>query len=184
MARELRQATAVTSVLNPDGPSYSNSATTSVTFAADFDGDGCINGVAPNPMPQPPVVCQAALPGEPGDPHLLLGPGRDGPPALPDPRDAGRDELPGQRRPADPRRPGHDVQAQLSQQPLSLRRNSDGITTWRELDAAGAPVGNDNDQLDEPDLGNVDSVVIELVVSANGAHAQSYTTQVDLRNLS
>jgi len=58
MARELRQATAITSVQNPDGASYDASAITSVTFAADFNGDGCIDGVMPSPAPSPTPVCQ------------------------------------------------------------------------------------------------------------------------------
>src|SRR5947209_6603435 len=89
MARELRQATALTSVLNPDGPSYSTSNITAGTFKADFNGDGCSNGVMPSPAPTPTPTCVA----------------------------------------------------------------------------------------DDP-------MVIALTASANGAHVQNYTTQVDLRNLS
>src|SRR6185437_7790621 len=51
MARELRQADAITGVINPDGASYNPAAVTAVTFTADFNGDGCIDGVAPSPAP-------------------------------------------------------------------------------------------------------------------------------------
>src|SRR4051794_421283 len=59
MARELRQATSLQTVLNPDGPSYAPSNITAVTFSADFNGDGCINGVMPNPVPTPTPTCAA-----------------------------------------------------------------------------------------------------------------------------
>src|SRR3954454_8106900 len=47
MARELRQATSLTQVMNPDVTGYSSSAITAVTFTSDFNGDSCIDGVAP-----------------------------------------------------------------------------------------------------------------------------------------
>ena len=62
--------------------------------------------------------------------------------------------------------------------------NGDGITTWSELDQAGPPVGNNDDALDQPEMANIDSVVIDLTVASSGRFSQSYETQVDLRNLS
>jgi len=59
--------------------------------------------------------------------------------------------------------------------------NGDGITDWTELDAAGAPVGNANSVIDGPELDHVDSVAISITV-LDGPHAQTYQTQVDLRN--
>src|SRR3954454_7903715 len=38
MARELRQATSLTTVINADGPAYNSSNMTGVTFTADFNG--------------------------------------------------------------------------------------------------------------------------------------------------
>jgi prepilin-type N-terminal cleavage/methylation domain-containing protein len=184
MARELRQASAVTMVKNPDGVAYSSSATTAVTFTADFDGDRCIDGVAPTPAPTPTPVCSPASAANPEtltycwDPaatvrQLYLIPG-----AL----------------------PGQDCQVsgalpilagQVTSFKLSYRSNQylydasgDGITTWSELDDAGPPVGDQDDALTAPELGNVDSVVIDLLVAAPTGHAQTYVTQVDLRNLS
>ena len=184
MARELRQASTVTTALNPDGASYSSTATTAVTFSADFNGDGCIDGVAPSPAPTPAPVCQAYTAANPEtltycwDPaatvrQLYLIPGT----------------LPGQSCQVSGALP--ILAGQVTSFKLSYRSNQylydasgDGITTWTELDEAGPPVGNSDDTLNQPELGNVDSVVIDLLVSAKGQHSQSYVTQVDLRNLS
>lgn len=188
MARELRQAEALTAVRNPDGTTYDSSAITSVTFTADFNGDGCIDGVVPSPAPSPAPVCQPYTASNPEtltycwDPsasvrQLYLIPG-----ALAGASCQVNGALP-------------ILAGQVSSFKLSYRSNNylydgdtgdpgDGITTWTELDQAGPPVGNDDGALDQPDLANVDSVVVELTVSTNGNHAQTYTTQVDLRNLS
>lgn len=183
MARELRQADAITEVRNPDGDAYDSSAITTITFNADFNGDGCIDGVMPSPAPSPAPVCQAASDSNPEtlsycwDPsaavrQLYLVPG-----TLPDGTCQTDDALP-------------ILAGQVTSFKLSYRSNEylyagdDGITTWSELDQAGPPVGNNDGQLDSPELTDIDSVVIDVTVSANGNHSQSYTTQVDLRNLS
>jgi len=184
MARELRQATAITNVLNPDGASYSSSAITAVTFTADFNGDGCIDGVAPSPAPTPAPVCQAYSANNPEtltycwDPsgtskQLYLIPGT----------------LSGTTCQVSGAMP--ILAGQVTSFTLAYRSNlylydanGDGITTWTELDAAGSPVGNTDGQLDQPEMANLDSIVIDLTVASNGSFAQSYETQVDLRNLS
>jgi prepilin-type N-terminal cleavage/methylation domain-containing protein len=184
MARELRQASTVATALNPDGASYSSTLTTAVTFNADFNGDGCIDGVAPSPTPTPAPVCQSYTAANPEtltycwDPsatvrQLYLIPGT----------------LPGQSCQVSGALP--ILAGQVTSFKLSYRSNQylydasgDGITTWSELDAAGPPVGNADGALSQPELGNVDSVVIDLLVSSNGQHSQTYVTQVDLRNLS
>jgi prepilin-type N-terminal cleavage/methylation domain-containing protein len=186
MAREMRQASALTEVQNPDGASYDSSGITSVTFTADFNGDGCIDGTTSVVG----VVCQPYSEANPEtltycwDPdadvrQLYLIPG----------------SLTGDDCQVDGALP--ILAGQVTSFKLSYRSNEylydttggnpsggDGITTWTELDEAGAPVGNDDGVLNDPELGNVDSVVIALTVSADGNHAQAYTTQVDLRNLS
>lgn len=58
-------------------------------------------------------------------------------------------------------------------------KNGDGVTTWQELDASPG-VGNGNGTLDV-ELAKIDSVVIELTIT-DGGHAQTYQTQVGLRN--
>jgi hypothetical protein len=57
----------------------------------------------------------------------------------------------------------------------------DGLTSWTELDAAGAPVGDADGVLGSTELDHVDSLVLSITVAA-GTHRQSYDTQVDLRN--
>jgi prepilin-type N-terminal cleavage/methylation domain-containing protein len=183
MARELRQATVLQTVLNPDGPSYNASNVTAVTFSADFNGDGCINGVMPSPTPSPTPTCVANDANNPEvltycwDPsatvrQLFLIPG-----AL-----AGSScQVAG----AKPILAGQVTAFKLSYRSNNYLAdaNNDGITTWLELDQAGPPLGNEDNALDT-ELPEVDSVVIALTVSANGTHVQNYTTQVDLRNLS
>ena len=184
MARELRQATALTAVLNPDGPSYSSSAITAVTFTADFNGDGCIDGVAPTPAPTPPPVC---LPYSSSNPETLT--------YCWDPSATVRQLylIPGVLASANCQVAGARpiLAGQVTTFELTYRSNrylydasGDGITTWLELDQAGPPVGNQDGTLDQPELANIDSVVIDLTVASNGKHSQSYQTQVDLRNLS
>lgn len=180
MARELRQATAISSVQNPDGAAYSSSAITAVTFKADFNGDGCIDGVAFTTG----ATCAAYAVSNPEtltycwDPsvtvrQLYLVPGTV----------SGTNCATSGARPI--------LAGQVTTFRVSYRSNSylydadgDGITTWSELDAAQPPVGNSNGTLDATELKNVDSAVIALTVSAGGAHTQQYQTQVDLRNLS
>lgn len=185
MARELRQATVLTTVLNPDGAAYNSSGITAVTFSADFNGDGCINGAAPTPTPDPAPTCVADDANNPEvltycwEPaasvrQLYLIPG-----TLPGGTCQAAGALP-------------ILAGQVTAFKLSYRSNDylydadgDGVTTWTELDANGPPAGNSNGQLDA-ELPMVDSVVMDLTVAAapNDAHPQRYTTQVDLRNLS
>jgi prepilin-type N-terminal cleavage/methylation domain-containing protein len=183
MSRELRQASAITAVLNPDGSTFDPSAVTALTFSADFDGDGCINGVAPTPAPTPAPTCVAANPNNPEvltycyDPapnseRLVLIPG-----VLTGTTCTQAGALP-------------ILAANVTSLMFSYRSNSylydtsgDGITTWRELDAAEAPVGDQDENINTGDLTNIDSVVIDVSL-LEGSHRQNYRTQVDLRNLS
>ncbi len=184
MAREMRQATALTAVQNPDGAAYDATRVTSLTFTADFNGDGCIDGVAPTPTPAPAPTCTAASSNNPEtltycwDPsasvrQLYLVPG-----TVTGTNCAGTGARP-------------ILAGQVSTFELAYRSNrylndanSDGVTTWSELDAAVAPVGDRNDTLDANELKSIDSVVLLVTVSDKGAHTQTYQTQVDLRNLS
>lgn len=59
--------------------------------------------------------------------------------------------------------------------------NGDGATTWQELDAAAAPVGDQDGLPDGPELANIDLLEISMTV-LDGARAQTYDTRVDLRN--
>jgi prepilin-type N-terminal cleavage/methylation domain-containing protein len=198
IARELRQATAlttppgftqasaITAVNNPDGASYSSSAITTVTFTADFNGDGCIDGHhGYNQTGSPPDSGCSAY--NPNDPETLT--------YCWDPSSSVRELflIPGVYN-------GSTCQTnnavailagQVSSFKLSYRStqyladaNGDGITTWTELDNAGLPYGNKNNTLDSGELPEIDSIVIDITASNGGGHSQSYTTEVDLRNVS
>jgi len=59
--------------------------------------------------------------------------------------------------------------------------DANGMTSWQELDAADLPVG-DNDGVPDPaELELVDLVTVSMTV-LDGPHAQTYRTEVDLRN--
>jgi type II secretory pathway pseudopilin PulG len=181
MARELRQANGLTRVLNADGPGYSNSAITVVTFTADFNGDGCIDGVNSAGTATGCTSYQSSNPETLTycwDPsasvrQLYLIPG-----ALTGNTCQATGALP-------------ILAGQVTSFKLTYRSNQylydsngDGVTSWLEVDQADPPVGDGNSTLDANELSKIDSIVIDLGVSANGAHNQTYTTQVDLRNLS
>lgn len=184
MSRELRQADAITGVVNPDGTSYNPAAVTAITFTADFNGDGCIGTATPSPAPTPAPTCQddsATNPeiltycwnGSTTDGQLYLIPGT---------LNGATCDVPG----AMPILTGDVTMFKLTYRSNQYLydTNGDGITSWTELDAAPSPIGNDDHLLDQPDLSNVDSVVIDLTVASKDHHTQSYETQVDLRNLS
>jgi len=60
---------------------------------------------------------------------------------------------------------------------------ADGITDWRELDHAGAPIGNGDDKLDQnSELDLVNSIKIVVTLS-DGGHTQTTQTLVSLRNV-
>lgn len=67
--------------------------------------------------------------------------------------------------------------------------DGDGDTTWQELDAAGAPVGNTNGVLDV-ELAHVDRLELTLSVEddpedepESETFNQTYVTKVDMRNV-
>lgn len=187
IARELRQANAIIAVRNPDGVGvYDPTAITSVTFTADFNGDGCIDSTS---YTGASTVCTPNA----NDPETLT--------YCWDPSSSVRELflIPGTLSGTNCQASG--AQAILSGDvtafKLSYRSNNylcdagdsigdyanDGITTWGELDACGPPYGNQNQTLDA-ELSEIDSVVIDITASTNGAHSQTYTTEVDLRNRS
>lgn len=179
MARELRQATSIKSVMNPDGASYNANGVTAITFTADFNGDGCIDGVAADGTT---TGCSA---NDPSNPETLT--------YCWDPSANVRElfliagTFSGSSCTVNGAQP--ILAGKVSAFKLSYRSNlylydanNDGITTWSELDAAGPPAGNSNGTLDT-ELSEIDSIVIDLTAQS-GSHTQTYTTQVDLRNLS
>jgi prepilin-type N-terminal cleavage/methylation domain-containing protein len=174
VSRELRQATAIRYALNADGPGRSESAVTMISFEADFDGDGCIAGspscAAVNPAdPESLTYChQPAAGGDAGRlyiiPQLVLTPTTSceslGVPIL-----AGRVDR-------------FQLQYRSNEYRYDLSP-TDGVTSWQELDAAPAPVGNGNGTLDD-ELGSVNSLVVDLTLDAGTG--RTYRTHVALRN--
>lgn len=157
IARELRQASEVTAVGNPD-------PTRSVTFGVDFNGNGTIDASTVDPERltytwdgQRILLSAADTTGTTVTQPILSG-------------EVSEFRL--------------DYRSSLYQYDC----NSDGVTTWQELDAAacgptGNTVGNGNGALDAAELAHIDSVVLEFSV-LDGSRKQDYRTQIDLRNAS
>jgi prepilin-type N-terminal cleavage/methylation domain-containing protein len=201
VSRDLRQAVptflasvespAIESVQDPDGTGHVSGGVTSVTFQADFSGDGCVAGVVSDPLAGAPAgtSCNPAKTVDASAPevvtycwdgsaanaqHIYLISGA---------------VVTGTCNPVGGGSAQPLVSGRVSDFTLSYRSNlyrydsdGNGVTTWSELDAAGSPVGNDNDGLDSLELLNISGVVISLTAS-NGAASQTYQTQVDLRNM-
>jgi type II secretory pathway pseudopilin PulG len=179
MARDLRQAEAIVTAVDPDGPSFDASHIVAVRFQGDFDGDGCIGGVGPSCLPYNPsnpediTYCF-----EPSTAQLYVidnqAPGVT--PVTPTSTacDGGQPLL-----------AGNVSSFKITYRSSDYRYDlnpTDGVTTWLELDERGLPVGNNNGALDV-ETANVNSLVLEVTTSID-SHSQAYRTQVDLRNLS
>lgn len=187
MARDLRQASRIVTAVNPDGPSFSTSGLVAVRFASDFDGDGCIGGSAPNPAPDPPPTCLPANAGNPEDITYCFQPGInqvfiiDNKAAAVTPVSSTSTSCDG----GQPLLAGNVSGLHVEYRSNQYRYDGDpldGVTTWRELDAALPPVGNANGALDV-ELSEVDAVVLNIRMQIEG-RTQTYRTQVDLRNRS
>lgn len=178
IARDVRQANVVVTAVNPDGGAFSTTSIVAIRFTSDFDGDGCINGVGTGPClaysasnPEDVTYCFA-----PTTAQLYVIDSRGTPVTPAITTCAG----------GQPLLAGNVAKFQISYRSNVYRDDlnpSDGVTTWRELDESGPPDGNNNGLLDAVELLNVDSVVLDLTMSAGG-HKQTYRTQVDLRNRS
>ncbi|MDP3894873.1 type II secretion system protein J [Nocardioides sp.] len=158
MARELRQARAIDAV-----QFHSETVTTTaITFWTDFDGDGVRDLGAVDPE----VLTYRW---EPGTAQLTLTADDVDGTAITRPILAGNVQ---------------SFDLQLRSSLWQYDTSADGVaTTWTELDAAGAPVGNVNARPDGPELGLIDLVAVRLVV-ADGEASQTFSFQTDLRNRS
>lgn len=155
LVRELRQAGTIDRIdlpINPTDP-------TAITFWADFDNDRARDTDAADPE----VLTYRYIPGS-GQITLTVN-------------DAGGTAV-----------TTPILAENVTTFTLSLRSsqwqydgNADGIVDWSELDAAAAPVGNQNGKPDGNELARIDSVVLELAVF-RGGRQQDYRTQVDFRN--
>jgi len=198
MAGDLRQATAVfntdavtgvvtetpaiTDVQNPE-PLGVPGALTSITFNADFSGDTCIDGVVSDGICATPPAFDQNYPETETfcwDPTVEVvyliagGVQHDGHCT---PAHAGVS--------AQPLLSGKvtDLQIDCDSNNYLYDADGDGVTTWKELDAAAPPVGNGNGLLDTAELPRIDSLKIVATLS-NGGHSQTYQTLVSLRNVS
>lgn len=187
MARDLRQANTVVTAVNPDGPAFSTSRIVAIRAQADFDGDGCVGGT--NPVTGSTSGCQSYNPSNPEDITYCFDPASqqlyviDNQAAGVTPVSSTSTSCSG----GQPLLAGNVRSFSIEYRSNEYRYDlnpSDGITTWRELDAAPAPVGNGNGLLDaSSELAKIDSVVLNATMSVSG-RTQTYRTQVDLRNKS
>lgn len=186
MARELRQADAITYVVNADGPSYSAAGLTAVSLRADFNRDGCSGNVVVAPCftdtaSNPEDITYCFDPGaatEVGRRSLWLIPtGLTAPPATCSVSGA---------QPILSGRVGQFKVEYRSNEYLYDNAPADGVTTWREMDAAGPPVGDagsSDGNINTTSIDFVNSLVLHLTMWRD-THTQKYQTQVDLRNKS
>lgn len=179
MSRDLRQANTIVTGLNPDKPPATAGGIVAVRFTADYNGDGC----APSPVTATvscPIAYNAGNPEDltycydPGTRQLYVADNQATAPTSPITCSGGQPLLAGNVA-------GFTIEYNSNQYHYDLSP-SNGITTWRELDAAAPPVGNNNSALDV-ELADIDSLVLNLTMSVDG-HQQTYRTQVDLRNKS
>lgn len=161
MARELRQASDVIAVQFHSA----TSTTTAITFWTDFDGDGVRDLSAADPE----VLTYRW---EPGTARLTLTADDASGTAVTRPILAG-----------DVVSLDLQLRSSLWQYDGELDGVLDGTTSWQELDAAGAPVGNGNGRPDDPELEHIDLVSVRLEV-ADGSGSQTFSFQADLRNRS
>ena len=174
ISRELRQATALRYALNADGPTRSDSAVTMVSFEADFNGDGCIagsSGCAAVSAADPESLTYCHQPPAAGTegrlyiiPQLITTPTTScaslGVPIL-----AGRVDR-------------FELQYRSNLYRYDLAPTN-GVTTWRELDVATTPTGNNNGALDV-ELAGINSLIVDLTLDAGSD--RTYRTHIALRN--
>jgi type II secretory pathway pseudopilin PulG len=155
LTRELRQASQIVAVQLPSGPTDG----TSLSFWTDFNGNGVMDPIAADPevltYRWDPASGKLTLTAFDPDGKLVTRP---------------------------------LLASNVSSFTIGLRSskwqydaNNDGIVTWNELDAAGPPAGNNNGKPDAAEFEHIDLVDVTMTV-LDGPHAQTYTTQIDLRN--
>lgn len=154
LARELRQASEVIAVHLPASASDS----TALTFWTDFNGNGSKDYTASDPE----VLTYRW---EPANGKLTLTANDPGGTAITRPLLSANVSA-------------FEIGLRSSQWQYDVDANG---TTWDEVDAASSAGGNHNGAPDGPELAFIDLVAVTMTV-LDGPHAQTYTTQVDLRN--
>ncbi|MFL6240718.1 MAG: type II secretion system protein J [Actinomycetes bacterium] len=163
ITRELRQAKQIDSV------GFTGSTITSITFEADFNGNGTIDDSTSDP--EVLTYCW-----DPPNHRIMLTANESTP------------------QPCDNSNALPVIASDVSSFTVTLTSDlwqydgacgaaADGVVTWQELDCAplNQGVGNQNGSLDSIELRNVDGVTISTVV-LKGSRQQTYQTKVDLRN--
>lgn len=175
---------AITNVENPE-PYGTAGQLTSLTFNADFSGNGCVEdqlsdncpSPAPSLDPDAPEIETFCWDPSGGVVYLIAGPVN---PGSCTPSTAGIT--------AKPLLSGNVVDMKIYcysnryAYDGAYDHTHDGVTDWRELDAAGSPIGNGNNKLDGNELDYVNSVRISVTI-ADGDHSQTDQTLVFVRNV-
>lgn len=184
---------AITAVSNPLGPNYSATAVTSFTFNTDVSGDGCVTGIASANISPAGAACSATSPSydsslpetesicfDPNTQQLYLLAPNPAVTAVATPVTscgAGLPLLAGKVTSftVDYRSSNYRFQNLSGTSPA-------GTTTWFDLDRAGAPVGDGDELLGTTELRSIDAVVLTMTLK-QGRFTQTYSTEVDLRNV-
>lgn len=163
MSRELRQASEIMGAHLPDpasctpGPPASCTDYTSVTFGVDFNGDHVLDVNAADPE----IVTYRF---DPGSGRLTFTANDLSGTAVTRPILAANVTM---------------MKLTFTSSSWEYDTNGDGVTDWTEVDASAA--GNKNNVFDAGEFSLIDSVGITIQL-LDGSRAQTYTTQVDLRN--
>lgn len=184
MARDVRQAAKVVTAVNPDGPAHSTTSLVAVRFQADFNGDRCVAGLNSSGTSSGCLPYDAANPEDltycyqPGTAQLFVIDNQASgvTPVTPTTTSCSGGQ---------PLLAGNVASFRVDYRSDQYRFDlnpSDGVTTWREVDEAGTPSGNNNGVLDV-ELPFVDTVVLNVRMASAGRQ-QVYRTQVDMRNVS
>lgn len=189
MSRELREASRLTSAINPSGTA---GALTAVTFEADFNGDGCAGNACfgTDTGTNPETLTYCFDPNAAGEKRTYLW---LIPEALATTATSCEVSL------ALPILAGHvqgfsvGYRSKLYRYDTGTIRDDgtvvdaatpDGITTWVEIDAAPPPVGDvggSDGDINTTAATSIDSLVLRISMEGGDRH-QDYMTQVDLRN--
>lgn len=182
MVREIRQASELTFVVNPDGPAYDPTKLVALSLRADFNGDGCAGNAPGCPgtdniaNPESLTYCYDPAGSAVERTYLWLIP-------VPLTSAPSSCNIAG----ALPILAGNVASFSAEYRSNEYRFDTEppaGVTTWRELDDAIPPVGDaggSDGDINTNAIRSVNSVVLHLRMSKDGLE-QSYTTQVDVRN--
>jgi prepilin-type N-terminal cleavage/methylation domain-containing protein len=168
MSRELREAKAITAVVNPMGPGYSATSDSSITFEVDFNGNGTIEPTAADPEELTYFYDVSAQ-------QLQLQAAGSALPVL-------AANVASFQVNFTSRKYVFDGTTTASGGVCgTVTAPKDGVVNWQEVDGNPAMLyGNCNATLDS-ELTVIDSVFVSLKV-LYGSKQQQYQTQVDLRN--